>query len=212
MGPLPRRYPADVQVIASVPTNSVELQSHQGLIVTPVRINPLCVHRLVRSPDLDTAPEFILDKNANNGTPIFLNKDLDLPNRQPLDKGVESWQDMFLTQPSIQYLTIEVGTLQDFDEMSPIFRRSRLHRWRSPLTASKKLFARDGVKIKDVVLAMQELKKGMMENPSANEEAEPHALYMHGAISVDEADESIVEGRTHRWRQGKSVDSTWSLI
>lgn len=211
MGPLPRRYPADVRIEASVTANSKELQDHQGLVVKPVRINPLCLHRLIGSPDLQTAPEFILDKNANNGTPLFLNNDIDLLNR-PTDKINESWQDMFLTQPPVQHLTVEVGVLQELHTMSLVAQRHRLRRWRSPVTTSKKIFVADGVRMRDVVPDMKELRKGMTVNPDPSNETEPHAIYMHGAISVDEADEEIVERRTRRWLEGNSAVNNWSPI
>ena len=139
-----------------------------------------------------------LDTAANHGTPLLLHSKLlghDL-------KSGESWQEMFLTQPPVQHVTVEVGnkTPDLASNMEMLLSLLFSERSFKSGSLSKKISVENGVRLKDVVTAVQSLR-------CYPGEVERHAIFMHGAIAVTTADNEMVVERTKQWRRSLSLDT-----
>lgn len=193
MRPLHRRYETHVRIRGSVPLNSAERKSHHGLSVTPVQINPLCLRRLVQTSNLDI--------DANYGTPVVLHPKFDELKCQ--EHG--SWQNMLLTSPPVQHVTLESGPTKVPEFLDRLLQRISVHRNFSSDTVTSKIFVESGVRFRHITSEMNKL----VRSDSAN--VEGHAIYMHGAIGVTDSDVELVRGRTKKWRDGHTSLHNWAL-
>ena len=187
MGPLHRRYETEVRVRATVSVISTERTSHYGLLVAPVQINPLCLRREDDSDEdcnEDCDKETGLDYDANYGTPINV-----LPKFFEAEYATGPWQRMLITQPPVQYVTVDSGPYHASETLndSPPGQRE------FAAGQSTKLFVEGGVRVGDIILAISKI--------GGSSSDEDHAIYMHGAIAVSDGYTKQVKHRTKEWRE-----------
>ena len=195
MGPLHRRYPTHLRVKAAVSLKSRELNEHHGLIVTPVHINPLCLQLKDQDQPEGSSP-FETDIRVNKGTSLVLSSRMINCDSQKAG----SWQDMFLTQPPVQYVTLEVGPENDFDTLQLLVNRLSMRRERRSRAGICKVFVKEGVRFRHVVLEARKVLSGGLSRMS------DHIIVMHGAIAATDEDEAVVKSRTKEWLNSQAYD------
>lgn len=162
----------------------------------PVHINPLCVRRLAETSNLDI--------DAHRGTPIALHPKFE---DHKFQHGLGTCGDMLLTQPPVQYVTLEAGTkVPEF--LGRLLQNVSLHRrdFKAGIAFTKKIFVEGGVRVGDIVSEMKRLVG------ESDQEIEGHVIYMHGAIDVTAAGEEMMRERSKQLREGSIIENKLALV
>ena len=183
--PLRRDYKAFIGIRATVPRDSEEYKKHHGLVVTPIRINQLCLYRA------DAYELASLESRASRPLDVclsFLQRELD-------KCETRSWREMFLTQPPVQHAIIEIEDL-DAPRVHPLQMRF-IEAGLKPLGSTTKITKEGGIRVGDVV--------SEMANVDYDGKNMACVIYMHGVVEASAEDEKVMGQRTREWRQSLSA-------
>lgn len=173
--PLRRDYQSFARIRCAVSPKSEALRLHHGLVVLPVSFNPL-----IPCDGITTLPN--LDAYAFHGTPLSFVLFEQF-------KG-QTAENMFLTQPPVKHLTLEITTLTP-DLEGPT-------RDSDETICTVKVSKENGVRLKDIISAIE---AGIA---AENMYYTRHSIFMHGVMVVSEDDERVVETRTKQLQTSQS--------
>lgn len=178
--PLRRDFRSFIQVKAAVPRKSKALKTHHGLIVTPVRVNPLFLC------SLDTPGGAAnIDLRAERGAAA----EFSLPWSEMKSLEGHSAQGMFLTQPPVQHLSLEVNIRHEAAGMST--EDNILQQRSSYGEHSIQVSNEGGIQLWNIISALD----GMETSGLINE----IFFYMKGVVEISDSDEEVIKERTSKW-------------
>ena len=186
MRPLSRYYPTKLRAKAAVSVISKEFLGHQGLIATPVRINPLCLRKRQTPNAVD------LDRVVDEGVIVCMHENFE----EFRNSNSGSWMNMLVTQPPTQYLTVETWLPKSGDTRNEAM-LSEVHPFRSrrrEQVLSKKIYEDGGVRFIHLVQAVNKMTGSTLP--------ETIEIYLHGMIFADEDQEDEIRERSEDWRRG----------
>ena len=184
--PLRRDHRSSLNVLAQIPRHHEALNDHHGLIVTPVRVNPLFLHfdPFIKDPQN-------VDKKVDRG--YIAEICIDHNFLQTISK--HSMRDMLLTQPPVTSLCVEVIVLRrPGEDISVGLTFTGSDDW---ILFSAKIIEPDGIRLHHVVSAVE--KMGMLER------AESIKLFMNGVVEPSEGEIKEVRSRTKAWLNARET-------
>ena len=184
--PLRRDHTSSLHVLAQIPRHHEALNDHHGLIVTPVRVNPLFLHfdPFIKDPQN-------VDKKVDRG--YIAEICIDHSFLQTISK--HSMRDMLLTQPPVTSLCVEVIVLRrPGEDISVGLTFTGSDDW---ILFSAKIIEPDGIRLHHVVSAVE--KMGMLER------AESIKLFMNGVVEPSEGEIKEVRSRTKAWLNARQT-------
>ena len=182
--PLRRDFKSHLRVIAAISRNSEDLRRHFGLVVTPVRLHPL-IFRQSRS--ISGNIDLKVDRPDELTLSISFNQLKELEHH--------TLQYMFLTQPPVRNISIEVF----LDYREPRLQNFSFDRRTDAVAA--KIFDEGGVRVGQVVAEVAKM-------AVLGDALDTIVIQMHGVVEATEENEEVVRERSKQWRDARRVSES----